>query len=130
MSSDPIPSRVRDILALFEGPLADARFGDLDAGALDELAARVRDRAREVDDARASLDAAHAALEEARAILSRRAEQGLAYAKVFAEGDPALAADLASLDGEPELRAPRRARKKNGAERGDELPLTGIAGGA
>jgi hypothetical protein len=125
--SDPVPPRVRDILALFESDLSDARFGDLDATALETLAEEVRDRARDVDAARAALDASHAALEEARAILSKRAEQALAYARVFAEEHEEVAARVEAIQderGEPAAK-PRRAKKKNGAE--PELPFAARA---
>jgi hypothetical protein len=108
-AADPVPPLVRDILRLFEGELANERFGDVDAAALGELAERTRARAHEVDRARAVLDEALAELEQSRAELTRRAEQGLEYARIFAREDAELTARLEALE---ERRAPKRRKKR------------------
>ena len=96
--SDAIPAAAREVLRLFDEHLADRSFGDLDAAALEALAAVARARADDVEQARQALDAALAALEDARTALSRRTEQALAYARIHALDDEALAAALATLD--------------------------------
>lgn len=123
--TDPVPARVRDILGLFERELANARFADLDRETLEALADHVRDRAREVEEARAALEASIAALEESRSVLARRAEQALAYARVFAEEDADLAARVEAIEGEPAPKPIKRARKKNG--QAQELPFAARA---
>lgn len=123
MADDPIPPNVRDVLDLFAGELRDQRFGDLDAGSLDELAERTRAAAHDVERARDALDAAHAELAEAREALAQRAEQALAYARVFAASDEALAARLRELE-RPE--APKRRMTKRQKPKADgpaELPF-------
>lgn len=132
LANDPVPPVIRDILALFAGELREQRFGDLDSEALERLAAETRERAKEVDRARAALEDALGALEAAREALSTRAQQGLAYAAVFAAADPALAATIAALEVAPEkprteARRRRSAPKKAPASRDTasttELPL-------
>jgi multidrug efflux pump subunit AcrA (membrane-fusion protein) len=139
-SLDPVPPSVREILAFFQGELDGQRFGDLDAEALAELAERTRDRAREVDLARAALEAARGALDVAREELGRRAHQALAYARIYASRDPALAERLAALEAGPEPAASERRRgpkrrsgaapRKAPAEAAGELPFEARAGAA
>ncbi len=123
-SDDPIPSRVRDVLALFRSELGEQRFGDLDAAALDELAEHARACAREVERARAALESAQSSLATARDELTRRVEQALAYATVFAQGDEALSARLAALGGAGE-QPPKRAKRprKAASAQAAELPF-------
>jgi hypothetical protein len=117
MTDDPIPTNVRDVLALFAGELREHRFGDLDASSLEALAERTRAAALDVERARAALDEAHALLSEARDALAKRAEQALAYAKVFAETDEALATRLREVERPepPKRRAPKRRAPKRRA---------------
>lgn len=116
MSDDAIPSHAREVLALFAGELRGQRFGDLDAEALEALAARTREAAAEVERARAALDEAHARLAEARDALCARAEQALAYARVFAGGDPSLAARLGQLEpAAAPVERPRKRKPRRGA---------------
>lgn len=125
MADDPIPARARAVLALFANELRGQRFGDLDAEALEALAERARAAALDVERARVALEAAQAASSEAREALTARAEQALAYAKVFAAGDSALAARLAELDASPELpkRPPRKRKARGAAAAASELPF-------
>lgn len=129
-AADPVPSSIRELLALFRDELSGQRFGDLDAAALEELAERTRAAAEDVDRARAALDAAHARLHEAREELARRAQQGLAYAQVYAAEDPVLRDKLAALGGQAAPRPERRrgpkrasATRKEEAEAVAELPF-------
>jgi multidrug resistance efflux pump len=123
---DPIPSLAREVQRLFAESLADQRFGDLDASTLESLADRARSLSREVDQARATLEEARAALDEARAELSRRAEQALAYARIYATEDRALRDRLVAIDeargGQVATRKPRR-RGKASSPKEPQLPL-------
>lgn len=128
-ASDPLPPLARDILSLFEDELADQRFGDVDRAVLEELAERTRDDASRVSAARDALDEALAGLERSRAELVRRAEQGLAYARVFAREDTDLAARLEALEArstptkkKPKRRAPKKSAAKPAADVA-ELPF-------
>ena len=96
--ADPVSPALLDLLALFEGPLADVQFPGVDQGTLRGLVDQVRGHAQELDQMRAQLDALHNHLTEARLRLLRTAEQGLAYARVFAADEtigvpPQLPAD-------------------------------------
>lgn len=113
LTADPVPPRVRDILNLFAGELAEQRFGELDAHALETLAEQTRACAKEVERARAVLDEALTALEASRAALTLRAEQGLEYARIFARENPALSARLGALIEETSSRGKKRRKPKS-----------------
>lgn len=135
--SDPVPPLVREVIAFFQGELAGQRFGDLDGDALASLAERTRAHAREVERARAALEEARATLDEARDELTCRAQQALAYARVFASQDEALAARLAALEApEPPQERRRATRRRPGPpprrapETAAQLPFEARAGAA
>lgn len=97
---------LQPLLDLFSSDLAAVRFGDVDGASLARLAV-------EAEAAEAEVAAAERTLEDARAVVAARtdallqhAHRALAYARVFAEGDPALAAKLAAVA----LPKPRKAR--------------------
>ncbi len=104
--SDALPPALRELLGIFAQELAGVSFPNVDHKVLVELAEQVEVEAQRVEELRAQLDTAHAGLIDIKARLQRAAEQGLAYARVYAAGDADLAARLAevNLGGE----APRR----------------------
>jgi hypothetical protein len=120
--SDPISPAVRAVLDLFAGELAAVKFPDLDAGILRAAAEAATLRAEQLSQAEAALDQARAQLGEAQEALLLKAHRALAYAKVFAEENAALASQLESLT---LPRAPRRA-----SSRALELQPTGESSGA
>lgn len=78
---------VQSVLDLFQGPLCNVRFADVDAAGLAHLAA-------EVEAATLEVEAREAALVELRQNLAQRheallglAQQALAYARVYAENN-------------------------------------------
>lgn len=97
---------VQALLDLFATSLADVRFADVDGPSLARCAAEVEGAAQAEVVARLALDAAQFALQEKQEALLQRAQRALAYARVYAENDPTLAA---SLDGIGLPRATRRA---------------------
>lgn len=109
-SPDPVSPALLELLAVFEGPLAEVQFPGVDCTVLRSHVDQVRAHAHELDALRAQLDALHGHLAEARARLLRAAEQGLAYARVFAADDPELESRLAdiSLAGSGKAAEPRR----------------------
>lgn len=121
--ADPVSPALLDLVAIFEGPLAEVQFPGVDQGILRGLVDQVRDHAHELDQLRAQLDALQNHLTEARLRLLRAAEQGLAYARVFAADDPELEARLAdiNLGGKPEPR--RRKLEVAAADSGNSEPL-------
>lgn len=109
-SPDLISPALSELLAVFEGPLAEVRFPGVDKTVLRTLVDQVRNHGQKLAALRAQLDGLQSGLTEAQLKLVRAAEQGLAYAKVFAASDPALAerlGEIALVSGEE----PRRRRK-------------------
>jgi hypothetical protein len=97
-SSDAVPPSLRAVLDLFAEDLKGVAFPGVDAALLTQQADEVRARARDVERAQSVLDAAQAALNDRTAVLAALASRGLAYARIYAADDPALAARLAELD--------------------------------
>ncbi|MCB9597574.1 MAG: hypothetical protein H6719_32950 [Sandaracinaceae bacterium] len=119
---DELPPLVREVLAVFEEELSEVRFGDLDAARLQEVAARVRAAELDVEEARVRLDATKRLYEEELANLGALAQRALAYARIYADHDPALADRLAPL-ASPGASPPRRKRKRKSDGEVDELPF-------
>jgi len=113
---NPQPSPVQAVLELFQGPLAEVRFADVDA-------ARLADSARVVDAAAAAVAEQEAQLSELRQTLADRqdallllAQRALAYARVYAEHDESLSEQLSRIT-LPRASKPRKANSKaSGAE--------------
>lgn len=94
---DPIPTAVKELLALFDGPLADVRFPDVDAASLRELAASVETAKQDVETAAQAWAAAKRAVDDRLEALVQKTQRTLAYARVYAEDKPELAATLAAV---------------------------------
>lgn len=106
---DLIAPAILELLALFEGPLAEVRFPGIDRTVLRNLIDQVREHTKKLDAFRTQLDALQTNLADAQTRLVRTAEQGLAYARVFAAENQELAERLADLSlGNEE---PKRKRK-------------------
>lgn len=88
---------IAELVALFEGPLAAVQFPGVDQHVLRGLVEQVQAHANQVEALRAQLDELHGALADAQAKLARTAEQGHAYARVFAAEEPALAEQVAAI---------------------------------
>jgi hypothetical protein len=104
--ADAVPAELRAILDLFTSDLREIAFPGVDAAVLRQHADDVRARARDVDRARQVLDAARADLEERTRALAGIAERALAYARIYAADQPALAARLAQLESAPVAASP------------------------
>lgn len=115
--SDALTPSLRELVAIFDGPLSEVRFPGVDSKILTDLAALVETEMARVEELRQQLDSAHAGLIEVKARLQRSAEQGLAYARVFAAGDPELTARLAEINlaGEPKRRKTKSASSEEAA---------------
>jgi hypothetical protein len=105
-----IPESVRAIVNLFGEPLADVRFPDVDRDRLLAAVAEVEQRNADLQHALATVQAARAELEASQAELHDLARRAHAYAKVFAEGDPELAEQVASIAITEEVPAAKRKR--------------------
>lgn len=115
VASDPVAAPLLELLAVFEGPLKDVRFPDVDRAVLVELADGVRASAEDVERAGAALLAAKAALDDRREALLRMSQRALAYARVYAEDDADLRAKLDSI-AMPKMRASAKSAAPRAAE--------------
>lgn len=117
-AESPIPESVRAVLALFEGPLAEVRFPQVDRESLAAQAAEVELRRVELQRALETVQAARSCLEQDQRALLEQARQAHAYATVFAMEDPPLAEQLAAikLDGRALAPAKKRGRKPKQAK--------------
>jgi hypothetical protein len=104
---DAIPLPVQAILDLFASDLAEVRFADVDANALEQIAVEVKAAANLVESAERALDAARAALQEKQDSLLQHAQRALAYARVYAENDEAMSARLETIALPRATRRPR-----------------------
>ena len=95
------------LLSIFQTTLAEVRFGDIDATSLTRAAADVEAAAGVVATAQAALDDARRQLASCDEALTVHATRALAYARVYAETDPAL---RQQVDAITLPRAPRRGK--------------------
>jgi len=114
---DVITTPIQAALALFEGPLADVRFADIDGKTLARAAADVHEVATAVASAHASLESARRALEDRQNALLDLVQRAVAYARVYAEDNEALREKLDAI------RLPRTARAVRAGD-GAELVLS------
>lgn len=114
--------QLQAVVALFRGPLQNVRFADIDAAGLTTLA-------QEVEGAAAEVQAYETKLSELRQLLAQKqesllglAQQALAYARIYAEGDEALSAELNEI-ALPRAAKPRKpASAKPAAREADSAP--------
>ncbi|HVY30340.1 MAG TPA: hypothetical protein VHB79_27470 [Polyangiaceae bacterium] len=100
---------IQSVVQLFRGPLAGVRFGAIDASGLGNLAAEVEAAAAEVEAQEAKLVELRQGLAQRQESLLTLAQQALAYARIYAEGDDALTAELNQIA----LPRPTKPRKKD-----------------
>lgn len=110
---DPISPSVQDLVTIFKNDLASVTFPDVSLETLESLATKVRSASKELGAALKQADAAREALEAGQSELQAKAVRGLAYAKVFAEGNDALLEKLSEIT----LGKAGRSPKKNVAEK-------------
>jgi len=103
---NPIAPPIQALLDLFAAELSDVHFADVDAQLLARLAADVQASAEAAAIAHQALERANAAVLERSEALLEQAQRGLAYARVYAERDPALSARLEAI-ALPRARRPR-----------------------
>jgi len=102
---------VQAVLELFQGPLADQRFADVDAAGLLNLAGAVEQSAAAVAEQEALLSELRQTLADRQDSLLLLAQRALAYARVYAEHDDALSEQLARI-ALPRAGKPRKANAK------------------
>lgn len=111
------------VVALFEGPLAGVRFGEVDAAGLSKLAKEVSQVATELAEHEAKLTSLRQELEQRHDALLTLAQRALAYARIYAEGDQALSAQLNAIS----LPRATKARKAGKSPRADEAEPAAVA---
>lgn len=110
------PDPIRAVLDLFDGPLAQVAFPDLDRETLREAADDVERRRLELSAALETVQAARTNLDAGHGALLEQIRRAHAYASVYAEGDEALSAALATIKLDTRKLAPK---KKRGRPRKD-----------
>jgi len=123
---DPVPALAREVIDLYAEALASVRFPDLDITVLEGMSQELGAAQCEVERLEAELEAARNRLQIQADSLVARAQRALAYARVFAEGDPTLSARVAEIRGEePSARRdpipPKRRARTRKSETGNEL---------
>jgi|JI10StandDraft_1071094.scaffolds.fasta_scaffold491910_2 hypothetical protein len=128
---DPTPPLGHDVLALFRGPFADVRFPDVDRTSLEADARALLLRQAEAESLERELERARHDTREAAAVLNASAGRALAYAKVFAMGQPQLEEALRSVRaGQGEATTERGLKKRRGrpaSHAGEQLPMVTAA---
>jgi ElaB/YqjD/DUF883 family membrane-anchored ribosome-binding protein len=92
--ADPIPPSVKALVDLFKNELSAVTFPGVDGAMLEQLLADVKQYTDAVIKAEAALDAARAALRESEEALAIKSQKALAYARVYAEDRPEIAAKV------------------------------------
>jgi ABC-type transporter Mla subunit MlaD len=118
-----IPESVRAIVNLYGETLADVRFPDIDRDRLHAAVAEVEQRSADLQHALATVQAARAELEASQAELHDLARRAHAYARVFAEGDELLSEQVATIQLDEQVLAPKR---KRGRPRKRDLSQTSL----
>lgn len=128
---DPTPPLGHDVLALFRGPFAEVRFPDVDRASLEADARALLLRQAEAEALERDLERARHDTREAAAVLSASAARALAYAKVFAMGQPQLEEALRTVRaGQADPTAERGLKKRRGrpaSHAGEQLPMVTAA---
>lgn len=116
-----VASPLQAVLDVFSGPLHGVRFADIDAEGLSSLAAEVESLANDVAAREAELASLREACAHKQEALWAIAQQALAYARIYAEGDEALSAELNEIT-LPRSTKPRKSAsgKASPTERGSK----------
>jgi hypothetical protein len=130
---DPTPALARDVIDLYEQALAGVQFPDLDLSALQTTRQELDHAQAEVERVERELAAAREVLEARVQALNAKAERALAYARIFAQDNSELSAQIAEIGrkkpgqlqdgGEPK----KRGRKKKSDAPSDLFTERGAA---
>jgi hypothetical protein len=105
---DPISPAIQELLTVFKKDLASVVFPDVSQETLESLTQKVRSGAKELQDALKRAETARESLESGQNELLAKALRGLAYAKVFAEGNDALLEKLSKINLGKTNRSPKK----------------------
>jgi hypothetical protein len=95
---DPISSSIQEFLDVFKKDLGSVVFADVSLEGLESLAQKVRADSRELQDILKRVEVAREKLETEKNELLAKAGRGLAYAKIFAEGNDELLDKLSRIN--------------------------------
>ncbi len=104
-----LSSPLQAVIDVFSGPLQGVRFADIDGEGLSSLASDVESLSSEAEALEAQLNGLREALAQRQETLLLLAQQALAYARIYAESDEALSAEL------NEIALPRATKLRKGA---------------
>ncbi|HET7539881.1 MAG TPA: hypothetical protein VFK05_08415 [Polyangiaceae bacterium] len=111
---------IQAVLELFQGPLAELRFAEVDAAALNESASEVEKLASAVAEQEARLTELRQSLTDRQDALLLLAQRALAYARIYAEHEPELSEQLSRIT----LPKASKPRKPNAKAAGSEPALS------
>lgn len=97
LPDSPVAPALQSLCELFTSELRDVRFPDVDGAALASAVNAVHAAAEELARAEAVVEAARQALGERQDALLHKGQRALAYARIFAEENPALMVRLDAL---------------------------------
>jgi hypothetical protein len=109
---DSIPPFIKTVLDLFASDLAEVKFPDVDQKSLAEAALEAQAQAEEAAGAEEALRSAMAALAAKQEELQQKAQRALAYAAVYAQGNPELHAKVEAAARAAGFSKPRPAQKE------------------
>lgn len=111
ISADFASEFAQAVCALFEGPLSELEFPGVGARSLALTRQKVRGADERLELARRELIAAEELAAAGQVELDSQCERALAYARVYAEDDEVLSAEIETIE------APRRGRGRKSASR-------------
>lgn len=131
---DPTPPLAHDVLTLFRGAFAEVRFPDVDRSSLEADRNALLVCQAEVEALERELERARLDTREAAAVLNTSAGRALAYASIFASGQPALEEALRAVrSGQADAtseRGPKKRRGRPSSHGGEQLPIEASASAA
>lgn len=112
--SHTFPASTLNLIELFQGPLRDVRFPDVDGDRLGAAIEAVRAAQEAVEHAQASVEAAREILAEKERFVTQETDRALAYVRVYAADRPELLAAIEALTPRQNARrGPGRPRKSS-----------------
>jgi hypothetical protein len=95
---EPVSPQVQELINVFKNDLSAVSFPDVNLEILETLVQKVTSGAKELNDIMSHVDEVRQSLEDSRNELQTKSIRGLAYAKVFAEGNSNLLEKLSGIN--------------------------------
>ncbi|MBN1758991.1 MAG: hypothetical protein JW863_11765 [Chitinispirillaceae bacterium] len=93
-----ITGSIQEFLTVYREKLSSVAFPDISLEILENTVQEVLEKGRQLEENKKKVEEAQQVLEAVNENLQQKCSRGLAYAKIYAEGDPALSAQLASIN--------------------------------